>query len=217
MSNISQTYLIYGDPVPQRRHRHYKCGSFIKTYDPSHKEKERFRKALLFQRSHKLFDNEIIFIELTFGIAPGKSVTSKTKNSQLWGKYHSFSGDVDNFSKFVMDACNKILWYDDCQVVSLKATKIYSEKPFTKINIMAKHKIEFLKNNQILTCISPQELMEMAHGCKEFSNISLEQTSEDMEHDSEKTSTTANTLISFVKAHGKIIEKLSKHIHKWNL
>lgn len=33
--------------------------------------------------------------------------------------------DVDNMSKFYMDACNKVLYDDDKQVVSLAVTKIY--------------------------------------------------------------------------------------------
>lgn len=33
--------------------------------------------------------------------------------------------DLDNLLKTVMDAANKILWVDDCQIVQLTASKIY--------------------------------------------------------------------------------------------
>lgn len=36
-------------------------------------------------------------------------------------------GDVDNYAKAVMDACNGILWDDDEQIVRLETSKEYGE------------------------------------------------------------------------------------------
>ena len=36
--------------------------------------------------------------------------------------------DIDNLQKSISDALNKIVWKDDCQVVQIKATKIYTNE-----------------------------------------------------------------------------------------
>ena len=36
-------------------------------------------------------------------------------------------GDLDNFAKAVCDGANEILWVDDCQIVSLALSKVYSD------------------------------------------------------------------------------------------
>tara|TARA_R100001460_G_scaffold16061_3_gene35306 strand:- start:637 stop:1020 length:384 start_codon:yes stop_codon:yes gene_type:complete len=41
--------------------------------------------------------------------------------------YPSKPGDVDNLAKGVMDACNKLVWVDDVQVVELHVNKVYSQ------------------------------------------------------------------------------------------
>jgi len=41
--------------------------------------------------------------------------------------YPSKPGDVDNLAKGVMDACNKLVWVDDVQVVDLQVNKFYSQ------------------------------------------------------------------------------------------
>ncbi|PEK91417.1 RusA family crossover junction endodeoxyribonuclease [Bacillus mycoides] len=41
--------------------------------------------------------------------------------------------DVDNYVKGVKDALNKIIWNDDSQVVDLKVSKWYSEKPRVEV------------------------------------------------------------------------------------
>ncbi|EOQ15410.1 hypothetical protein KQ3_05879 [Bacillus cereus B5-2] len=43
--------------------------------------------------------------------------------------------DVDNYVKGVKDALNKVIWNDDSQVVDLKVSKWYSEKPRVEVTI----------------------------------------------------------------------------------
>ncbi|OFC75880.1 RusA family crossover junction endodeoxyribonuclease [Bacillus thuringiensis] len=43
--------------------------------------------------------------------------------------------DVDNYVKGVKDALNKVIWNDDSQVVDLKVSKWYSEKPRVEVFI----------------------------------------------------------------------------------
>src|SRR5690606_35673087 len=43
--------------------------------------------------------------------------------------------DVDNYIKAIKDALKNVIWKDDSQVVDLKASKYYSEKPRVEIKI----------------------------------------------------------------------------------
>ena len=43
--------------------------------------------------------------------------------------------DVDNYVKGVKDVLNKVIWNDDSQVVDLKVSKWYSEKPRVEVII----------------------------------------------------------------------------------
>lgn len=47
------------------------------------------------------------------------------------------NGDLDNEVKLVCDACNKVVYYDDSQIVELEARKFYSDNPRTEIVISA--------------------------------------------------------------------------------
>lgn len=60
----------------------------------------------------------------------GKYARLLKKDSPFW---HSTKPDIDNLVKFVMDALQGILWSDDCKIVRLETSKIYSKKPRTEI------------------------------------------------------------------------------------
>jgi Holliday junction resolvase RusA-like endonuclease len=51
----------------------------------------------------------------------------KPKTSK--NEYPIVRPDLDNYLKSVMDAANKILWLDDCQVVRVFMQKFYSKEP----------------------------------------------------------------------------------------
>lgn len=66
-----------------------------------------------------------IMAELTFympipsnGRAKGKKVNT--------GDYHMVRPDIDNLEKGIFDSLNKIVWYDDNQLVDVHCRKIYS-------------------------------------------------------------------------------------------
>lgn len=44
-------------------------------------------------------------------------------------------GDIDNLVKIVMDACNRVAYYDDSQVVDIHCSKYYSDIPNTDVTI----------------------------------------------------------------------------------
>ena len=41
--------------------------------------------------------------------------------------------DIDNMLKFVMDAGNNVIWYDDSQIFKVEMEKVYSLSPRTEI------------------------------------------------------------------------------------
>ena len=49
--------------------------------------------------------------------------------------------DTTNLNKQMEDCLTGILWEDDCQVVSIKGKKLYSEEPRTHIRVY-EYKIE---------------------------------------------------------------------------
>jgi Holliday junction resolvase RusA-like endonuclease len=44
-------------------------------------------------------------------------------------------GDVDNYTKLVCDALNEIVWFDDSQIVDIRASKEYGEKGRVDIRV----------------------------------------------------------------------------------
>jgi Holliday junction resolvase RusA-like endonuclease len=43
--------------------------------------------------------------------------------------------DLDNVVKGIKDACNKIVWGDDSQVVRIVASKHYAARPFAAVDV----------------------------------------------------------------------------------
>lgn len=58
----------------------------------------------------------------------GQRDSSKIKEGYQRANPAVIKKDVDNISKFYMDACNKVLYDDDKQVTQLQVTKLYDNK-----------------------------------------------------------------------------------------
>ena len=68
---------------------------------------------------------------------------SKVENDRIWiptiltlpiGML--YPDDVDNLVKFYMDAMNGIFYFDDAQIVSLHATKVYGHEDYIHIKML---------------------------------------------------------------------------------
>ena len=138
LTNTQQegTIVVPGTPLPQKRHRSSFRSGKIRNYDPSAKDKKKFKviAGVLAPRSALKGD---ISLNVTFYMPRPKTHRRTGKYSKLLKKdaplWHSIKPDIDNLVKFVMDALQGILWEDDCKIVSLEARKLYSEKPRTEI------------------------------------------------------------------------------------
>ncbi len=49
------------------------------------------------------------------------------------GYSHTSRPDIDNLAKNVLDACNTIVWADDCQIAQLVCDKRYDEIQHTRV------------------------------------------------------------------------------------
>jgi Holliday junction resolvase RusA-like endonuclease len=135
--------ILPGNPVAQKRHRHCKRGNFIQTYDPSAKDKEwiikETRKQLPVDLEYPLFkQGEPISVKITFDMQiPKQWPKSKIKrfNEQPDLYPHVFKIDLDNGIKLYTDSLNKLIYYDDSQIINLHAVKRYSHEPKTIIEI----------------------------------------------------------------------------------
>jgi Holliday junction resolvase RusA-like endonuclease len=138
MGQIIIQLEVLGEPKAQARHRHFTRGTFSGTYDPSKDKKETFASILQSQAPKEPIP-EPIMLDLTFYMSRPKNHYGTGKKSEIMKdtapEYHSGRPDLDNLTKFVQDAMNKIFWKDDAQICILNAQKKYSERPRTEILI----------------------------------------------------------------------------------
>ena len=65
-----------------------------------------------------------------------KSFSKIKKQRAIAGEIRPLTrGDVDNYSKGILDALNGVVYPDDKQIVELTVKKFYSETDFVKVRI----------------------------------------------------------------------------------
>ena len=128
-----QTF-IYGQPKPQPRPRAFVRGARAGIYNPPNADewKAHIAEGLL-RYANMDFDDPFMLI-LKFYMPRPKSHYGTGRNAgKLKDKapfHHLQTPDVDNLTKAVMDAITVLnVWGDDCQVISLQATKAWAEQP----------------------------------------------------------------------------------------
>ena len=115
-------------PTPLKRPRLTRIGGKPVIYDASKKEKKDWLKlAMKYSPKNPLSGPLRMFLEFYF---------PRPKNHYRTGKYsgllkpsaphiHTNMPDVDNLSKFILDAMNEVFYDDDRQVVELNSHKEY--------------------------------------------------------------------------------------------
>lgn len=118
---------IQFEPVSLKRHRHRLQGG---TYDPSKKEKDEFVKVIGNQLPEEKMSNPIKCQLRFYCKRPKNHYKTGKKSNELKDsapKYNTNSKDLDNMVKFVLDALNDKLYVDDCQIIEITCSKLYSE------------------------------------------------------------------------------------------
>lgn len=134
-------------PVAQPRQRHaISKKGYVTNYTPADHPVNQFKAAVAYEAKYR-YSGDILTGALYISIV---AVFPRPK-SMMWKKRempraHKVSKpDIDNVQKSVFDALNGVLWKDDSQITSVRATKFTAsgeEKPHVDITI------EILEDNR---------------------------------------------------------------------
>lgn len=127
-------------PVAQGRPRAVRMGNGVRLYDPQ-KSREYKEVVSLISRAY-MRKNDLeplsgaLIVHLEFYFTPPKSYSKKRLKAIYEKKeFHTKKPDVDNLSKSVTDAMNKICYEDDAQIIAMTISKHYADKSYTKVKI----------------------------------------------------------------------------------
>lgn len=126
------TYIVPGQPVAWARPRLH-GRTFFDCQKPI---KATWEVSLQYQGEGQPFYTRIpleIIIDFYFSIP----VSYKQERRHKYiAQPFTFRPDVDNAIKFVLDACNSILFDDDCSIFKVSASKRYDLEPRTEFAII---------------------------------------------------------------------------------
>jgi Holliday junction resolvase RusA-like endonuclease len=130
-------FSIVGEPVAQGRPRFSRHGGFVRAYDPAKsrdaKQHVRYAAGEVMKTSGEPLSGAIHF-KAQFGIAmPRSQGRKRNPRPRVW---RVKKPDLDNLSKLVKDACSKVVFIDDSQIVRMTVEKIQcaqGEAPFTRV------------------------------------------------------------------------------------
>ncbi len=125
----SVSFSIPFKPVPQKRPRVYRRGSFTVAVDPSKKDKEDFLALASEFKPESPMEGALKF-EVEFMMPIPKS-KRKTKA----GDPHISRPDIDNLTKLVMDALQGTFYKEDSNISNLTSKKFYSNETGVRVNV----------------------------------------------------------------------------------
>lgn len=124
--DMKMTYIIDGDPISWARARpNYNSR---RMWDAQKHEKLVLGLDLVKQHGPNPPFSGPISLEVNFYM----KLPQKGRNP---GDWHSGKPDFSNLLKFIEDTGNKILYIDDCMIVSVSGKKVYDRNPRTEFTI----------------------------------------------------------------------------------
>jgi Holliday junction resolvase RusA-like endonuclease len=130
------TFRIEATPVGKGRPRFTRIGTFVRTYND--KKTVDFEDLVRVQAMNAMGMSEPLetpveaFLYFTLPIP--QSYSKKRSEACLSGfERPSKRPDLDNLVKAVLDGMNGVIFKDDCQIVSIHATKTYGTSPGVEI------------------------------------------------------------------------------------
>ena len=138
------SFTVYGEPLAQKRHksvtrdRSGKQLPFVRSYDPSAKDKINFAKVAQLKAPPKLLVGPLRFLVECYFAYRTSDYRSGTHSDQLKPnapKYKDTGKDWDNCGKLYSDTLTGIFWRNDSQIADGHVIKRYSEKPRVQITI----------------------------------------------------------------------------------
>lgn len=127
--------ILAGEPVGKGRPRFSRKSGAVYTPEKTARFEERLAwAAQQAMRGHKLFEGALR-VRMDAYVSIPKSMKKTIRQGALMGLVRpTKKPDADNFAK-MLDACNKVVWVDDSQIVSLQVEKHYSTEPRMVIKI----------------------------------------------------------------------------------
>lgn len=124
----SGQYVLVGEPVPSQRPRHSKTSHHV--YNPQRALQYILSSHLLEQHhGQPMFEGPLEMV-ITWYMPIPQSISAKKKDA-LVAKYHHIKPDVDNLEQLLLNACNGVLFKDDCQIARIVKEKVYDHEPRT--------------------------------------------------------------------------------------
>ena len=125
-------FTVPGIPVPKGRPRFGKG----RTYTPADTVAAERTVAIYARRACRKPLTGPLRLGVVFYVPIPKDSTKARFAARLSGSERPITKpDLDNYLKLVLDACNRIVYADDNQVVEIVATKWYSDKPNTLVTV----------------------------------------------------------------------------------
>ena len=123
-------------PQSQHRHRARKAGNRIIMYDPSSRDKERFKEQCEEYAPKRPLEGAIC-VCMVFNMPRPKSHYRSGRYSHLLKNdalpYPIVKPDLDNIIKFYLDSMTGLFWKDDAYVCSIEASKCYKNEGSVEI------------------------------------------------------------------------------------
>lgn len=127
------TITVWDVPLPQVRPKFRRFGSFVSTYDPRKKIKEKLEKDLVSEYGNIHFNTPVDILFKFFMKIPKMS---KKRMDETVGTYHFKKPDTDNLEKMYLDCLvDSGIIADDGLVSVMTGIKIYALVPRIVINI----------------------------------------------------------------------------------
>ena len=127
---IQIMFTVYGEPVAKGRPRFSTRGKFPVAYTPEKTKAYEFEvgmMALAAMGGTKPLEGALeAFIYITYAVP--ESYSKKRLEACLSGlEKHTKRPDLDNVIKSLIDGMDKIVFFNDSQITSIHATKVYGE------------------------------------------------------------------------------------------
>lgn len=131
-------FTVYGDPVAQGRPRAVNIGGHIRMYDPkkSRNYKDYVRLAASEHAPDKLIEGPVALEVKIYRPIPKSFGKRKTVEAESGWVRPITKPDADNYLKGIKDALKSVIWRDDSQIVDVRVSKFYSERPRVEIKVM---------------------------------------------------------------------------------
>jgi len=130
--------IILGNPKALKRHRTFRRGKFVGSYNPSAAEQNGFLSVIQSNAPERPFDCPLR-VDITFYFArpknhyrAGRYAGELKSDAPIW---HTSRPDRDNLDKFILDAMNGVFWQDDSIISDGRLRKFYNCRPRTEILI----------------------------------------------------------------------------------